>query len=167
MRGVVVSGLVALAVLTGCSEQAKGPTPLVADTGPIPSPGVVDASPWTIASPFPWNTPSPLVPLAPSQASGLLVLPWSLVGVRAGGRVLRIRYAAGGGCVRPVGVQVIESSTRVLIAPRSRAFDSPGSGACTAELRLAFAEIALRSPLGHRSLVHAALSPGWTQGQAH
>lgn len=72
-----------------------------------------------------------------------------------------IRYAAGGGCVSPVGVQVIETPQIVMIAPRSRR-TAPRGAVCTAELVVGYGYLELGGPLGGRTLVHARVSPGWS-----
>jgi hypothetical protein len=90
----------------------------------------------------------------------MLVLPWRLLGVDQAARRLTIRYAAGGGCVSPVGVQVIETQGIVMIAPRSRR-TAPRGAVCTADLLLGYGYLELGAPLGGRGLVHARVSPGW------
>lgn len=156
--------LVCLACALGCSSNSPGGlAPVVSETGPIPSAGASEPSPLAIGPPADdGHELTAIKPLPPSQASGLLVLPWRLVGVREHGRLLFIRYTAGGGCVAPVGVEVLENADRVLIAPRSRGYKQRrGDTACTANLRLGSGYIRLHDQLGGRRLVHAAVSPGW------
>jgi hypothetical protein len=156
--------LVCLACLVGCSSSSPGGlVPVVSATGAIPAAGVTEPAPLVIGAPAAdhGSALTAITALPASQASGLLVLPWRLVGVGEHGRVLFIVYTAGGGCVSPVGVEVLENADRVLIAPRSRAYkQTHGATVCTANLRLGTGYIRLRDQLGRRKLVHAAVSPG-------
>lgn len=102
----------------------------------------------------------PLPLLTPAESQGLLTLPWKLWRISHDGQWILIAYAAGGGCVTPVGIEVIERDDQVIIAPKSRSTAAPGT-VCTTELLVGKGYVALQTALGDRHLIHARPSPGW------
>ena len=119
-------------------------TPSLAGS-PEPTPYQVPALPATdrleVVAPVPAFSTSP----------GETTVPWELIRLYDGGRSIGISYSFG--CNEPGRVEVVESESavavRVLRPP-------PGRGpyaACLSSYRKA---IALRSPLGSRTLLHAS-----------
>jgi hypothetical protein len=131
-------------LLIGCSGGSTQPQPSPSSSRSLPGRS--------------FSQPLPL--LTPSESQGLLTLPWKLWRISHDGRRIFITYAAGGGCVAPVGVEVIEQDDQVTIAPKSRSTASPRT-VCTTELLVGKGYLALRTALGDRHLIHARPSAGW------
>jgi hypothetical protein len=97
---------------------------------------------------------------------------WQVVAVREGGRVLVLRYRAGG-CLRGDGRAVLtESDERVAIAVRehrraSRAATDPLSPeSCSSEARLDTLRVRLRQPLAGRAITGGPRLPDLSHAKA-
>jgi hypothetical protein len=91
-------------------------------------------------------------------------MPWRLLDIRRGGRILVVDYVSGDG-VRPhgvnnIGFRVIESSDSVELTAVSRN-DNPGPAEADS-LAIGIAEVGLAKPLGTRKLLHAPTDSGWS-----
>jgi hypothetical protein len=97
-------------------------------------------------------------------------LPWRLLKVIATGRALRIEFDMGDdSCVLPLGIVVLESRTSVEPVALSKDLVRAGttrSGvpiACPSVLAVGVGVVRPASPLENRELLHAPISPGWSQ----
>jgi hypothetical protein len=114
--------------------------------------------------PFPTKVLHPARRLGPHVSGKLLSMPWELVDIRRGGRVLVVYYVSGDG-VRPYGVnnigfRVIETADSIELIAISR--DRNPGPAEAASLATGIAEIVLSQPLGTRMLLHAPTNSAWS-----
>ena len=154
LRSVVLAVVVAVG-LTGCSAQLDAPLASAPASVDTPAP---DASLRPDSKP-----PTPARTLSAAQTRGLESTPWQLVSQN--GQALRIRYVAGGSCYRWSGVRVQETAKSVEIWTTTK--PPKGDPACLLLLTVSSSTITLRNPLGSRTLLHAPVSPSWTEYVDH
>jgi hypothetical protein len=144
--------LACAAAVAGCSSGGG-------HTGGLPtSPVSTDAlSPVQPSIPIQKHGLHPVRLLGAHVQGKLLSMPWELVGIRRGGKVLVVYFVSGDG-VRPhglnnIGFRVLETSQSVELIAVSRN-DNPGPDEA-ASLARGYGEIILSKPLGTRRLLHA------------
>ena len=91
-------------------------------------------------------------------------VPWELRSIDGRQLSLRFRAAACAGEDFSARPRVDEGPTRVTIAVIAR---RAAVGMCSGRVRIGDVQVTLRAPLGDRSLVHGALTPGQPPGDPH
>ena len=87
---------------------------------------------------------------------------WVFVGVTTDDLGVQIIFVTGdGSCITPTGILVTETETSVTLA--STGTTDKSAKACPARLKSAAGTVRLRTALGSRSLIHAAVSPDWAK----
>lgn len=114
---------------------------------PHPDPLSSDAPIYLVSGPAPR-----LKLLSSSQTRGLISMPWRFVSLSANKTDIRVYYAAGGGCITPVGFQVIETPAAVEIWAWSH--KDLISLTCSGEATTAVGLVALSHSLGSRRVYH-------------
>lgn len=99
-----------------------------------------------------------------------LAVPWKVFAVREHGRVLELRYRAGG-CLRGDGRAVVtESRTRVMIQVREHQSDASDNeraiNGCSQVLLLNKLHVRLRAPLAGRPIIGGPRLPKLTSTSA-
>jgi hypothetical protein len=84
-------------------------------------------------------------------------LPWTLIARSDGGMRLVVSYEIGEPCWTALGFVVVENDSTVKLTAVSRA---AADGKCAQSIVATTGIVTLRSPLGGRTLLHAAVSPG-------
>ena len=148
----IVGAWILATVLAGCATESGSGGNSVNGADPAPGPPPTKQGPGTVHTIRPSTEHAAALPLlSPAQAKGMTSLPWNLVQVRDGQIVL---WVQAGGCSRPVGAQVTETTTTVTIAILSPP-PPPKGTTCTAQRVSVAATVTLRTPVSSRRLVHA------------
>jgi hypothetical protein len=110
----IVGAWILAAVLAGCAAGSGSGSDSASGADPAPVPPPTKQGPGTVRTIRPSIEHAAALPLlSPAQAKGMTSLPWNLVQARDGQIVL---YVQAGGCSRPVGSQVRETTTTVTLA---------------------------------------------------